>query len=88
MFLAGTGIPVMAALNGALGSRIGAPAAAAILFSVGLVCALLAVAGTGGIETARILTALARPVPGRRVPGIRGRVCSVPDQGKLRPGTP
>lgn len=57
MLLAGMGIPIMAALNGALGSRIGSPAAAAILFSVGLVCALLAVAATGGIETAKVFTA-------------------------------
>lgn len=57
MLLAGMGIPVMAALNGALGTRIGSPAAAAILFSIGLVCALLVVAATGGIEAAKIFTA-------------------------------
>jgi len=57
MLLAGIGIPIMAALNGSLGARIGPPAAAAMLFSVGLLCAMLAVAATGGIDFANIFTA-------------------------------
>ena len=43
MFAAGLGIPLLAALNAALGQRIGAPAAAAaILFAVAFGCALAA----------------------------------------------
>lgn len=48
MLAAGLGIPVLAALNAALGQRLGSPAAAAlILFLVALLCsgATLAVAG-------------------------------------------
>lgn len=43
MLLAGIGIPVLAALNAALGTRIGSPAAAAtVLFSIAfLTCALV-----------------------------------------------
>lgn len=48
MLLAGVGIPIMAALNSALGARIGAPAAAACLFAVALGCALVALVVTGG----------------------------------------
>lgn len=41
MFVAGLGIPIMAALNGVLGGRLQSPAlAAAILFSVGLLIAV------------------------------------------------
>lgn len=41
MFVAGLGIPIMAALNGGLGGRLQSPAlAAAILFSVGLCVAI------------------------------------------------
>ncbi|PCI53403.1 MAG: hypothetical protein COB36_12690 [Alphaproteobacteria bacterium] len=42
MLLAGVGIPVMAALNSALGARIGAAGAAASLFAVALCCSLTA----------------------------------------------
>jgi transporter family-2 protein len=43
MFAAGLGIPMLAALNSALGQRIGAPAAAAaVLFAVAFVCAFAA----------------------------------------------
>lgn len=49
MLTAGIGIPVMAALNGALGSRLGNPAAAAlILFIVAGIVALTAVTLTRG----------------------------------------
>lgn len=41
MLVAGLGIPVMAALNGGLGSRLGSPVlAAGILFAVALTCTL------------------------------------------------
>lgn len=50
MLLAGIGIPVLAALNGALGRYIGSPAAATVLFVVAFFCALLValVAGPQG----------------------------------------
>jgi len=48
MLAAGIGIPVLAALNAALGVRLGSPvAAAAILFVVALSATLLALALTG-----------------------------------------
>lgn len=48
MFLAGIGIPVLAALNAALGSRIGSPAVAALcLFGVAVVATAVVVAATG-----------------------------------------
>lgn len=48
MFAAGIGIPTLAALNAALGTRIGSPAAAAlVLFAVAFLTALLAVLVTG-----------------------------------------
>ncbi|WP_068119198.1 DMT family transporter [Tropicimonas marinistellae] len=48
MFCAGIGIPVLAALNAALGQRLGSPAAAAvILFCVALCVALGAAGATG-----------------------------------------
>lgn len=48
MLAAGIGIPLLAALNAALGVRLGSPvAAAAILFVVALSCTLLALAVTG-----------------------------------------
>lgn len=48
MFTAGLGIPVLAALNAALGQRIGNPAAAAVvLFLVALTVASLAAIVTG-----------------------------------------
>jgi transporter family-2 protein len=48
MLLAGIGIPVLAALNAALGTRIGSPAAAAlVLFAVAFGCCVIVVAFTG-----------------------------------------
>lgn len=48
MLLAGIGIPVLAALNAALGVRIGSPAAAAtILFVVAFLCCVVVVLITG-----------------------------------------
>ena len=48
MFLAGIGIPVLAALNAALGSRIGSPAVAALcLFFVAVLVTAVVVAVTG-----------------------------------------
>ncbi|MEM0946128.1 MAG: DMT family transporter [Pseudomonadota bacterium] len=48
MFAAGIGIPILAALNGALGARIGAASAAAlVLFLVALLVAFAAVAVSG-----------------------------------------
>ncbi|MEO0487079.1 MAG: DMT family transporter [Pseudomonadota bacterium] len=52
MFLAGIGIPVLAALNAALGTRLGSPAAAAlILFAVALAVAGAATLATRGSYT-------------------------------------
>ena len=49
MLLAGIGIPLLAALNAALGQRLGSPAAAAvILFCVAMVVALVTLAVTRG----------------------------------------
>ena len=48
MLLAGIGIPVLAALNAQLGTRLGSPAlAAAILFVVAFACAGLVTLATG-----------------------------------------
>lgn len=48
MLAAGIGIPILAALNSTLGVRLGSTAAAATcLFSVALVCALIALAVSG-----------------------------------------
>ncbi|MEM9550660.1 MAG: DMT family transporter [Pseudomonadota bacterium] len=58
MLAAGIGVPVLAALNAALGQQIGSPAAAAtVLFLVALVSAVvvLVIAGTGPIT--RVATA-------------------------------
>ena len=53
MFAAGIGIPVLAALNAALGQRLGSPAAAAlILFAVALLVAAGATLVTRGGYTA------------------------------------
>lgn len=50
MLAAGIGIPVLAALNSALGQRLGAPiAASSILFTVALSVTLIALVVTGGI---------------------------------------
>ena len=48
MLAAGIGIPILAALNAALGVRLGSPAgAAAILFVVAFLCSLTVLAFTG-----------------------------------------
>lgn len=48
MFLAGVGVPLLAALNAALGSRIGSPAVAALcLFFIAFLVACVAVLLTG-----------------------------------------
>ncbi len=48
MFLAGVGVPILAALNAALGQRIGAPfAACVVLFAVALAIALVVMLLTG-----------------------------------------
>ena len=48
MLLAGIGIPVLAALNAALGVRIGSPAAAAtVLFVVAFLCSVVVTLVTG-----------------------------------------
>lgn len=58
MLLAGIGIPVLAALNAALGVRIGSPAAAAtILFVVAFLCCTLVVATTGPAAFLRLANA-------------------------------
>lgn len=58
MLLAGIGIPVLAALNAALGVRIGSPAAAAtILFVVAFLCCLIVVIATGPAAFARLTQA-------------------------------
>lgn len=58
MLLAGIGIPVLAALNAALGVRIGSPAAAAtVLFSIAFLSCLIVVALTGPSALAKVITA-------------------------------
>ena len=58
MLLAGIGIPVLAALNAALGVRIGSPAAAAmILFVVAFVSCTCVVLLTGPAALARVVEA-------------------------------
>ncbi len=55
MLLAGIGVPLLAALNAALGVRLGSPVAAAVvLFCVALICTLgvLLIAGTGPLAGA------------------------------------
>lgn len=48
MFLAGVGIPVMAAMNGTVGERVGSPAAASvIIFGMGLSAAIIATSVSG-----------------------------------------
>ena len=57
MLAAGLGIPVMAALNGGLGTKLQSPAlAATILFSVGLIIALANLVVTKGIPSALYLS--------------------------------
>lgn len=58
MFAAGLGIPLLAALNAALGTRLGSPAAAAtILFAVALVVTAIATAVLGPQALARAASA-------------------------------
>ncbi|MFK7744608.1 MAG: DMT family transporter [Roseobacter sp.] len=58
MLLAGIGIPILAALNAALGVRIGSPAAAAtVLFVVAFLSCLIVVLVTGPGALARVVTA-------------------------------
>ena len=55
MFLAGLGIPLLAALNAALGQRLGAPiAAAAVLFAVAFVATAFLLLITGPQALARL----------------------------------
>jgi len=58
MLLAGIGIPILAALNAALGTRLGNPAAAAVvLFMVALLAALAVFALTGAHGLDRVAAA-------------------------------
>ena len=58
MLLAGIGIPVLAALNAALGTRLGNPAAAAlVLFTVALLTAAVVFALTGGHGLGKVAAA-------------------------------
>lgn len=58
MLLAGIGVPMLAALNAALGVRIGSPAAAAtVLFSVAFLSCLIVVSLTGPSAIAKVATA-------------------------------
>lgn len=58
MLLAGLGIPIMAALNGSLGVKLQSPAlAATILFSVGLIVALLYLVAVEGFPATGFSTA-------------------------------
>ena len=58
MLLAGIGSPVLAALNAALGVRIGSPAAAAtVLFVVAFLCCACVVLFTGPAALTRLATA-------------------------------
>lgn len=57
MLIAGIGIPVLAALNSALGARIGSPVAAStVLFAIAFCCAL-ALFLIGGFKPSSSLTA-------------------------------
>src|SRR3546814_2846405 len=52
MFLTGVGIPILAALNGGLGTRLGSPmAASVILFGLALFIALAGAAVTGSLRS-------------------------------------
>lgn len=58
MFAAGIGIPVLAALNAGLGTRIGSPAAAgAVLFVVAFTAAVVVTLLTGGAKSLPLLPA-------------------------------
>lgn len=55
MFLTGVGIPILAALNGGLGARLGSPmAASVILFGLALLIALAGAAATGSLGDVRL----------------------------------
>ncbi|HSG56217.1 DMT family transporter [Seohaeicola saemankumensis] len=58
MLAAGIGIPILAALNSSLGSRLGSPVAAAtILFSVALAATLIVLALKGAPALAAVIAA-------------------------------
>ena len=58
MLLAGVGIPLLAAMNAALGKHVGSPAASAVvLFTVALVACIIAAAALGPHQWARFATA-------------------------------
>lgn len=60
MLLAGIGIPILAALNAQLGSRIGSPfAAASVLFTVAFMVAAVVLLGSG--DLARLAMVAAQP---------------------------
>src|SRR3546814_13997180 len=55
MFLTGVGIPILAALNGGLGARLGSPmAASVILFGLALLIALAGAAATESLGDVRL----------------------------------
>jgi transporter family-2 protein len=55
MLAAGIGIPILAALNAALGTRIGAPASAAVvLFAIALSVSVIAALATGPQALAKV----------------------------------
>lgn len=55
MLAAGIGIPVLAALNAALGRTLGAPAvAASVLFTVALICAVIVALVTNPVAFAKV----------------------------------
>lgn len=58
MLIAGVGIPLLAAMNAALGRSVGSPAAAAtVLFVVAFVCSLIVAVLTGPHQLARFASA-------------------------------
>ncbi|MEP2028139.1 MAG: DMT family transporter [Paracoccaceae bacterium] len=58
MLVAGFGIPILAALNAALGARIGSPAAAAtVLFAIALGATAIAMFVTGPLAISKIASA-------------------------------
>ena len=58
MLMAGIGVPLLAALNAALGTRLGSPAAAAlVLFLVAFATAAIVFAATGAHGLSRLATA-------------------------------
>ncbi|MEL7212927.1 MAG: DMT family transporter [Pseudomonadota bacterium] len=58
MLTAGIGIPILAALNAALGARIGSPASASVvLFAVAFACAALVAATQGPQAIAKVASA-------------------------------